>query len=143
MMLKPMVRRVFSGVAVCVLTVAAAVVPAGPASAAYVECFGYPGRMRDKTAKMVAEWGTGTAQECFVIAPDRTIWHTWRNAGGWYPVRADGRADFMFAVDRYHSSSGARYRMVMVLVNTAAGQLVYCSWLVGSTWQSWQLEHRC
>jgi len=40
------------------------------------------------------DWNSdGTTDEDFVIAPDRTIWHSWRTSGRWVEMPNNGRAD--------------------------------------------------
>ena len=60
-----------------------------------VNCFNYIGNFKTGTYVMVVDWLTST-QECFGIAPDRTIWHTWPGAGGWKRMPGNGRADLMY-----------------------------------------------
>jgi hypothetical protein len=59
-----------------------------------VNCFNYIGNFKTGTYVMVVDWDTST-QECFGIAPDRTIWHTWPGAGGWKVMPGNGRGDLM------------------------------------------------
>src|SRR5207253_10021069 len=46
-------------------------------------CFWYPGTFLKGSYVLVVQWYGTNTNECFGIAPDRTIWHTWTNAGGW------------------------------------------------------------
>ncbi|MCC3655027.1 hypothetical protein LIX60_26870 [Streptomyces sp. S07_1.15] len=57
----------------------------------------------------------GRTDEVFVIAPNRTIWHTWKNAGGWREMPGNGRADNMLG----HNGTGDRRRCIVVYVNNA------------------------
>jgi hypothetical protein len=77
-----------------------------------VNCFGYYGTFRTGTYVMVVDWVTST-QECFGIAPDRTIWHTWPGAGGWKVMPGNGRADHMYTKIR-EWDNGARTIRVFV-----------------------------
>ncbi|MFI9812559.1 hypothetical protein [Saccharothrix variisporea] len=56
------------------------------------KCFGYEGKFRDGTDVRRVNWTTAR-DECFGIAPDRTIWHTWPGAGRWHRMPGNGRAD--------------------------------------------------
>ncbi len=77
-----------------------------------------------------ADWdGNGTTDETFVVAPNRTIWHTWKAAGGWKEMPHNGRAD---GVQNYvrsnHTGIG---RVVNVIAN---GVSYYSSYSQGKWW---------
>ena len=57
-----------------------------------VSCYGYYGTFKAGSHVMVVDWTTAS-DECFGIATDRTIWHTWPNANGWHRLPGDGHAD--------------------------------------------------
>ena len=63
-------------------------VPAG----GQVSCYGYYGTFKAGSHVMVVDWTTAS-DECFGIATDRTIWHTWPGANGWHRLPGDGHAD--------------------------------------------------
>jgi hypothetical protein len=60
-----------------------------------VSCYGYYGTFKTGTYVMVVDWVT-SSDECFGIAPDRTIWHAWPNSGGWKRMPGNGHADHMY-----------------------------------------------
>jgi hypothetical protein len=57
-----------------------------------VSCFGYTGTFKTGTSVVVVNW-LSTDDECFGIATDRTIWHAWRDSGGWHKMPGGGYAD--------------------------------------------------
>lgn len=57
-----------------------------------VSCFGYYGTFLGGSHVMVVDWTTAS-DECFGIATDRTIWHTWPASGGWKRMGGNGHAD--------------------------------------------------
>lgn len=59
-----------------------------------VSCYGYYGTFKPATYVMVVDWVT-SSDECFGIATDRTIWHTWPGSGGWTPMPGGGHADLI------------------------------------------------
>ncbi len=82
----------------------------------------------------LADWnGDHTWDECFAIAPDRTIWHAWPRSGAWRVMPNNGVADDTSGA--WTDSAGRR--VVSVWVN---GYGRYCSWLTSSGWQGW---HGC
>jgi hypothetical protein len=94
-------------------------------------CFGYVGTFRDGTAILVVDWNAdGTADECFGIAPNRTIWHAWPNSRRWHVMPHNGRADDTW--NAFYNSAGQR--TVQVYVNP--GQ-VWCSSYRPGGWQRW------
>jgi hypothetical protein len=97
-------------------------------------CFGYIGNFREGTGILVADWdGVGNADECFGIAPNRTIWHAWAGSGGWKEMPNNGRADYMHSAYTTGGRAGVR-----VWVN---GIGLYCSTRnAGPGWGAW---HRC
>jgi len=60
-----------------------------------VSCYGYYGTFKVGTEVMVVDWAT-SSDECFGIATDRTIWHTWPGSGGWTPMPGNGHADYIY-----------------------------------------------
>lgn len=57
-----------------------------------VSCYGYFGTFKAGTDVVVIGWDS-SSNECFGIATDRTIWHTWPNSGGWRRMGGNGHAD--------------------------------------------------
>jgi hypothetical protein len=81
-------------------------------------CFGYIGTFKKDSKVIRVEWyGNGVLDECFGIAPDKSIWHTWPHAGGWHRF-ASGRADDMFDAfeGRDRSNPTAEVRSIQVCV---------------------------
>ncbi|GAB3444275.1 hypothetical protein GCM10027436_32320 [Actinophytocola sediminis] len=72
--------------------------PVGPSASDvgaqyFSSCFGYRGEFRSGTTVVAVDWSTDV-DECFGIAPNRTIWHTWPGAGRWHQMPdSSGRAD--------------------------------------------------
>jgi hypothetical protein len=63
-------------------------VPAG----GRVSCYGYYGTFKVGTKVMVVDW-IHTSDECFGIATDGTVWHTWPSSGGWTRMGGTFHAD--------------------------------------------------
>lgn len=97
------------------------------------DCFGYTGTFRDGSQVLFVDWVTDI-NECFGIAPNRTIWHTWPGAGHWFEMPGNGRGDNTGTILR-ESSSGNR--VVSVWVNGGSGN--WCqNYIGGSGWAgSW------
>jgi hypothetical protein len=97
-------------------------------------CFGYTGTFKTGSTVMLVDWedaGTGT-DECFGIAPNRTIWHAWPGSGGWKQMPNNGRADDTWAP--YYSSDGRRG--VSVYVSGSSSR--WCSTRnFGPGWGAW------
>ncbi|MFE3200163.1 hypothetical protein [Embleya sp. NPDC059237] len=99
------------------------------AASCSVTRWGYKGTAKCNTT-MDVDWdGNGSTDETFVIAPDRTIWHTWKAAGAWKEMPGNGRADDTYGV----ATIGTKYRDVFVL----AGGTVYCSAHFNGSWHGW------
>ncbi|WIX85640.1 hypothetical protein [Amycolatopsis sp. DG1A-15b] len=101
--------------------------PAGTAATAYwasvpangrVNCFNYWGTFKQGTDVLVVDWATSSTNECFGIAPDRTIWHAWTGSGGWKVMPGNGRADYIYDVGE-NVANGARVVMVSVAGSTS------------------------
>jgi len=96
-------------------------------------CFGYTGNFKSGSTVLKVDWedaGTGT-DECFGIAPGRTIWHAWPGSGGWKEMPNNGRADDTWLP--YYS--GGR-RGISVLVASSGN--IYCSTRnAGPGWGAW------
>jgi hypothetical protein len=88
-------RRALRAVVVTIVVLAGALVfTASAASASYDKACWHWGTFKDYSYVMEADWdGDGATDECFGIAPNRTIWHDWRTAGKWQPMPNDGHAD--------------------------------------------------
>ena len=91
----PAVRWTRAAVAVTTVVAASVFVAAPPASASYNRrCLGNVGTFRDGSHVLEVDWDRDSRiDSCFGIAPDRTIWNTWRGATGWAELPNDGRAD--------------------------------------------------
>jgi len=93
-----------------------------PASASYTEACFYNGVFRDGSHVLRVDWNVdGKTDQCFGIAPDRTIWNSWPGSGGWAEMPGEGRADEMCNADL---SPLYKFHTVYVIVN---GQGVYSS----------------
>ncbi|MFJ9714642.1 hypothetical protein ACIRPQ_01615 [Streptomyces sp. NPDC101213] len=81
-----------------------------------VKAWGYQGRYKCGTNLKAGyiDWNRdGRTDEVFVVATNRTIWHTWKNAGGWKLMPGGGRADDMEG----DNSTGPSRRCIVVRVN--------------------------
>lgn len=88
--------------------------------------FGNVGCKKTGTKTLVCrDW-----DEAFVIAPGRTIWHAWRNSGGWKEMPHNGRADDTWKC--YLNGKGQRQ------VEVAVGNRFYYSVNSGG-WRPWKL----
>ncbi|GAB1645224.1 hypothetical protein [Krasilnikovia sp. MM14-A1259] len=111
---------------------ASAVTDGGPPGPFNHSCFGYVGTFKGGSSIRSADWNKdGRTDECFGIAPGRTIWHAWPNSGGWKQMPNNGRADEV--VTSFKNSRGQHE--VTVRVFDADGH-EYCSTLT-SSWQPW------
>jgi hypothetical protein len=127
------------GVVVLLLTLMGTVFGAGQASAApqqpagaegvitrmapvpaggKVNCYGYIGTFKAGTEVMVVDWAT-SSDECFGIAPNRTIWHAWPGSGGWKLMPGNGRADFVYPAIVENLTTGYRGVSVFVSANSS------------------------
>jgi hypothetical protein len=110
---------------------------AGQAGVCSFERYGYTGKFRCNTHILIVRWDKWDArfghdrEESFGIAPSGTIWHAWRNSGGWKEMPGHGRAD-----DTY--GDGAKYPSRTVAVKKGSG--IWCNTDPGKGWGSW---YRC
>ena len=112
----------------CVSTV---LMPSGGAGTATYDCFGRVGILKANTFVVVVDWErNGTWDECFGIAPDRTIYHAWTNSVGWQQMPNNGKADNANTAFLYQG----RYHTVKVIVN---GVGFYCTSLINGAWGPW------
>jgi hypothetical protein len=100
-----------------------------------VNCYGYYGTFKTGTYVMVVDWVT-TSDECFGIAPDRTIWHAWPGSGGWRQMPGNGRADHMYT-GIVEWSDGVRTVPVFV----SSGSYWCQNYYPGSGWEG--VWYRC
>jgi hypothetical protein len=110
-------------------------VPGGVGTRSFnYSCFGYTGTFKDGSTVLRVDWedaGTGI-DECFGIAPGRTIWHAWPGSGGWKEMPNNGRADDTWTP--YYSGDGRRGVSVLV----ASSNSLYCSTRnAGPGWGAW------
>ena len=82
-----------------------------------VSCYGYYGTFKVGTDVIVVDWNT-SSDECFGIATDRTIWHTWPGSGGWRPMPGNGHADGIYSIAE-DSTTGFRGVSVFVTSNSS------------------------
>lgn len=100
-------------------------------------CFGYSGTFRDGSDVLLVNWFGSGRLECFGIAPDRTIWHTWPGHGVWSLMPHNGRADDVFNASSF--AGGRRIFRVWVAPGPP-GQVsgVYCTEDRGDgRWRPW------
>jgi hypothetical protein len=98
------------------------------------ECFGYTGNFMPGSTVLRVDWeDANTApDECFGVAPNRTIWHAWPGSGGWKEMPNNGRADDTWLP--YYSNDGRRG--ISVYVASANG--TWCSTRNhGPGWGAW------
>ncbi|MGA5302100.1 hypothetical protein ACPCHT_19385 [Nucisporomicrobium flavum] len=101
-----------------------------PASATPARPCWTTGDFKPGTTVRKVDWdGNGTIDECFGIAPDRTIWHEWATSRGWVQMPGGGRAD-----DTLPSQWPAPgYRRVVVYVANPKSHW-YQDFVPGSGW---------
>jgi len=98
-------------------------------------CFGYTGAFKTGSKVLKVDWedANTVVDECFGVAPDRTIWHAWPGSGGWQEMPNNGRADNMLTP--FYSVQGRRAVAALV----ASTNTVYCSMRnAGPGWGVWQ-----
>ncbi|MCF1592250.1 hypothetical protein [Streptomyces muensis] len=113
---------------------AAAVEPAAAAARCSVKAWGHQGHYKCGTDLKAGyiDWNRdGRTDEVFVIAPNRTIWHTWKNAGGWKEMPGSGRADDMLGAN----GTGDPRRCVVVYVNRGYHYWQNCHY--NGKWHNW------
>jgi hypothetical protein len=92
----------------------------------HVNCYNYVGTFKQGSHVMVVDWIHGS-DECFGIAPNRTIWHAWPGSGGWQKMAGSGLADDIFLPVQEHAD-GTRGVTVRVTANNSVWiQLYYPS----------------
>ncbi|MFD8499854.1 hypothetical protein [Amycolatopsis sp. NPDC059657] len=85
-----------------------------------VTCFGYTGTFRARTTVALVDWKSSN-DECFGITPDRTVWHTFPNAGGWQRMGGTRPAGAVASgLFRENPLTGAKVAVV------ADGAVFYC-----------------
>jgi hypothetical protein len=96
----------------------------------------YSGTFRAHTYVMEVDWqADGTIDECFGIAPSRSIWHAWRNSGGWKQMPGGGSGDDTGDAWRLY---GRRYVSVKV-----AGSGDWHSYYSNGAWVGWYRGGLC
>ncbi|SCL60113.1 hypothetical protein GA0070606_3219 [Micromonospora citrea] len=100
------------------------------AAACRVWAFGYAGWAKCDSHQLTCDFNSnGTYDESWVIADNRTIWHTWPGAGRWHEMPNNGRAD-----DTYDCYTSNGNRVIEVWVNNSGR---WWSWRDGGTWRGW------
>jgi hypothetical protein len=102
-------------------------------------CFGYTGTFWAGTRIALVDWQQdGSIDECFGIAPDSTIWHAWRNSGGWKQMPHNGRADDTDAA--YYHPNGNRFITVFVYGQFSVKEYWESTYSNGSwgPWYRWE-----
>jgi hypothetical protein len=94
------------------------------------------GSFRRNTHFLVVDWNNDRrVDECFGIAPDRSIWHIWNGSGGWRTMPNGGRADNVYPI----AYTGRDTRYVQVCVYNSG---VWASRNLRGTWGPWYLVGR-
>ncbi|MEU6389477.1 hypothetical protein [Streptomyces sp. NPDC046939] len=97
-----------------------------------IKAWGFQGYYKCGTQVSKVDWNRdGRTDEVFVIAPNRTIWHVWKNAGGWKVMPGNGRADDMMGPN----STGDPRRCILVYVNRGYHYWQNCFY--SGKWHSW------
>jgi hypothetical protein len=106
--------RTIQGLTATAALLAGSLAFAAPAAASFdYSCFGKTGTFKTGTDIQKPDWsGDGKYDECFGIAPDRTIWHVYRSSNGWKQMVGNGRADD--TLDTVNSGGGNYYIIVYV-----------------------------
>ncbi|MGW0672586.1 hypothetical protein [Streptomyces sp. NPDC002746] len=105
------------------------------AASCRVTAWGHTGYYKCGTSlnKGKIDWNRdGRTDEIFVIAPSRTIWHTWAKAGGWKQMPGNGHADNMMGP----SETGTSTRCVIVYVNKGYHYWQNCFY--SGRWHTWK-----
>lgn len=100
-----------------------------------VVAFNHTGYKKCNTTASWVDWNVdGKTDEVFVVAPNRTIWHTWKAASGWQELPGKGRADDMLGPGQV--GAGIRSRCIIVLVT----KMSYPYWqncFYNGKWHNW------
>jgi hypothetical protein len=97
-------------------------------------CFGNTGRFADGSHVLSIDWYYDVP-ECFGVAPNGTIWHTWQGAAKWYEMRGNGLATDMNALIDWGNGD----RTVQVYVGWASSKYYCQDYNYGSGWTgSWR-----
>ncbi|MGW2523024.1 hypothetical protein ACWC09_39795 [Streptomyces sp. NPDC001617] len=127
-------RKATAGAVAATLCLGGIVASAGSAQASSctIKKWHYTGSYKCGTTVLSADWtGNGSVDEVFVVAPNRHIWHVWKNAGGWKEMPGGGRADNMSG---YTFWDGVE-RCVTVRVNSSPHYYQNCFY--SGTWHNW------
>ncbi|MEU3414549.1 hypothetical protein ABZ760_25340 [Streptomyces sp. NPDC006658] len=117
------IRNAALGIAAGVVAAASVLVPVNSASADGSRCAvtspwgvkGYRLCGSDPYKDGYVDWDrNGTTDEVFVIAPNYTIWHTWKAAGRWVEMPGNGRADGIQGPGQLPPPRGVRCFIVTV-----------------------------
>jgi len=100
-----------------------------------VVAFKHTGYKKCYTTTSPVDWnGDGRTDEVFVVAPNRTIWHTWKAASGWQELPGNGRADDMYGPGQ--TGPGIRSRCIIVTVKTS-GYRYWQNCFYSGKWHNW------
>lgn len=103
---------------------------AAPASATPAKPCWTLGDFKPNTTIYKVDWDRdGTVDECFGVAPDRTIWHEWARSNGWVRMPGGGLADDMLPPQ----IPAPGYRRVVVYVANPASHW-YQDFVPGTGW---------
>lgn len=96
-------------------------------------CFDYTGTFKSGTNVLVIDWeNNGSYDECFGVAPGRTIWHAWPKSGGWKQMPNSGRAD-----DMWWAETVGRFDAHSVTVLVWSSRNLWCSTIKDAAWTPW------
>lgn len=87
-----------------------------PDNHGHYTCFGHTGTFRKGSHVLVVRWNGTTIDECFGIAADRSIWHTWARPRSWVKMPNNGYADDMVDAFRFVYTTEGSDRWVRVCV---------------------------
>jgi hypothetical protein len=97
----------------------------------------YWGHFKPGTTFFQVGWVNSGVDECFGVAPDRSIWHIWRGVNGWYEMPGNGRGDNMNKVSIGYNINTRHY---MRAVCIWAGGKDYCNFDDNGVWSGWSLQ---
>ena len=109
--------------------IASTLVVAEPAMADPFTCW-HTGNFKKGSHVLTVDWDrNGTIDECFGVAPNRTIWHDWATSGGWQQMYGGGLADDMLPPQW---PGGGKRRVVVYVANPWSHW--YQDFIPGSGW---------
>ncbi|RCG25609.1 hypothetical protein DTL70_09550 [Streptomyces diacarni] len=96
--------------------------------------WGHTGYKKCGTSTAAVDWNRdGRTDEVFVVAPDRTVWHTWKAAGRWVEMPGNGRADEM----RGSAETGNPSRRCVIVYVDNASYHYWQNCFYNGRWHDW------